>query len=146
MAVQTVFKTDVDVTTTTLAAAGALATGQIRYENGNQYTLYKSSGTIAAKKTVKISAYTSGELIIAVTGDNEDGIGITQAASVVNDYVWVMTMGLATGRATAAITAFATCGGMATGLLDDGSTGRAFAILLEGYAGGAEKDIDIWIL
>lgn len=146
MAVQKVFKTDVDVTTTTLAAAGALATGQIRYENGNQYTLYKSSGTLAVNTAVAISAYTSDELIISVTGDDGNAVGIIQAAAVANDYVWVMTMGLATAIAHAAMAAMGvTVGGEASGRVDDGSGGRMFAILLE-VSTAQDDAVDIWIL
>lgn len=146
MSVQMVFKTDVDVTTTTLAAAGALATGQIRFENGKQYTLFKSTATIAAKKAVKISAYTSGEMEIAETGDNEDAIGITAAASVDNDYVWVITMGQATAIADAAMAAaYVSVGGMASGLVDDGATGRQFAILLE-TATAQDDEVEIYII
>jgi hypothetical protein len=145
MSVQTVFKTDVDVVTTTLKAAGALGTGQIRYENGNQYTLYKASGDIPVKSAVVVSEYTGGEIITTVSGDNGNAVGIAQATAADDEYYWALTMGLATGISVQAMAAaFVTVGAEALGKIDDGSTGRQFALLLE-TAAGADADVDIWI-
>jgi len=145
MGFQIVFKTDVDVASDTLAATGAKETGQIRYENGNQYTLFKAGGTITQYAAIVISAYASGVISATVSGDNGDAVGIAQSAATSGQFFWAQTMGLARGISVQAMGAsLVEVGAEASGKIDDGSTGKKFALLLE-TASGADEEIDIWI-
>lgn len=145
MGFQIVFKTDVDVASDNLIDTGAKETGQIRYENGNQYTIFKAGASIDIKATVRISAYSGGEISVVETGNNEDGVGVAVATAASGQYFWVQTMGLATAMTNLAVAQYVDIGGMASGYVDDDSLGRKFAKSLASTAGGTEVDIPIWI-
>lgn len=145
MGFQVVFKKDVDVVVDSIEDAGATQAGQIRYENGNQYVIFKAGGTITAKRAIVISTYSGGEISVAESGNDGDCIGVAMASATPGQYLWIQTMGLATARTTATIVAYAEIGGEAGGIVDDGSAGKKFAVALEAKTAGAEQDIVIWI-
>jgi hypothetical protein len=118
MGQQIVFLTSVDTTSATLSDLGVgIDSSTIRTENGKRYRVFKNgtsaSATIAAKRGLEISAYSTTNLVASViiyTNTTSAAVGITPnlingvaAAAVPGDhYFWAQVGGIATANGTLA--------------------------------------------